>query len=72
LGADLFKISRGTLHFLGISAGAVSSGLALAGIRAQRGGSCISSARSEMLAQLFGREPLPNSRYPETIEQRRC
>jgi hypothetical protein len=67
-GLQLSQSQSRNSAFLGMSAGVVSSGLALAGIRAQRGGSRMFPTKSNMLAQLFGREPLPNSRYPQLVE----
>lgn len=66
------QLSQAQAHnsaLLGISAGALSSGFALAGLRAQRGGAHVFAAKSNMLAELFGREALPDSRYPQCVEE---
>jgi hypothetical protein len=65
------QLSQSQAHssaLIGISAGVLSSGFALAGIRAQKGRSQVFSSRSNMLAELFGREALPGSQYPEAVE----
>lgn len=65
------QLSQSQTHnssLIGISAGALTSGFGLAGIRAQHGHSHVLTTRSNMLAELFGREALPDSRYPPAIE----
>ncbi len=52
---------------VGIAAGTVSAGLALAGIHAQQGKTSQFEFPSNMLAELFDRPVMPNSRYPATI-----
>jgi hypothetical protein len=68
-GLQLSQTQAHNSTLLGISAGALSSGFALAGLHAQHGGSRVFSAKSNMLAELFGREPLPDSRYPQSVEE---
>lgn len=48
----------------GIAGGAISAGLAIYGIHAQRGGTRTMEAESNMLAQFFGRPELATSHYP--------
>ena len=65
------QLSQAQAHnstLIGISAGVLSSAFALAGIRAQRGRLRVLTTNSNMLAELFGREALPGSRYPDGIE----
>jgi hypothetical protein len=52
---------------VGIAAGTFSASLALAGIRAQKGGSSQFDFESNMLAEFFDRPVLPDSQYPATI-----
>ena len=52
---------------VGIAAGALSSSLALAGIRAQQGHTSQFDFNSNMLAEFFDRPALPDSRYPATV-----
>jgi hypothetical protein len=52
---------------VGIVAGALSSGIALAGIRAQKGKTMQFDFASNMLAQFFARPVLPDSAYPVTV-----
>jgi hypothetical protein len=52
---------------VGIGAGTLSVGFAAAGILAQPGKSSRFSFESNMLAELFDRPVLPNSKYPETV-----
>ncbi len=52
---------------VGIGAGTLSAGLALAGIHAQKGKVRQFDFPSDMLAELFDRPALPDSRYPATI-----
>jgi hypothetical protein len=52
---------------VGIAAGTVSAGLALAGIHAQQGKTSQFEFPSNMLAEFFDRPVMPNSRYPATI-----
>jgi hypothetical protein len=52
---------------VGIAAGGLSAGLALAGIREEKGKSSRFDFESNMLAEFFDRPALANSRYPETI-----
>jgi hypothetical protein len=52
---------------VGIGAGSVSAGLALAGIHAQKGGTEVFDFGSNMLAEFFDRPMLPDSHYPATI-----
>jgi hypothetical protein len=52
---------------VGIGAGTVSAGLALTGIRQQKGQSHSFEFESNMLAEFFDRPTLPNSEYPATI-----
>ena len=51
----------------GIAGGAISSGLAVYGIHAQRGASRELDAESNMLAEFFDRPELPTSHYPRVI-----
>ncbi len=53
----------------GIAGGTISAGLALYGIRAQRGGTRALDTESNMLAQFFGWPELPASHYPRVIWQ---
>jgi hypothetical protein len=52
---------------VGIGAGSLSAGLALAGIHAQRGDANQFEFPSNMLAEFFDRPALPNCRYPATV-----
>jgi hypothetical protein len=52
---------------VGIAAGALSSGIAIAGIRAQKGKTMQFDFASNMLAQFFERPTLPDSVYPATV-----
>jgi hypothetical protein len=52
---------------VGIGAGTLSAGLALAGIHEEKGKSSRFDYESNMLAEFFDRPTLPNSQYPETI-----
>jgi hypothetical protein len=52
---------------VGIGAGTVSAGLALAGIHAQKGGTEVFDFSSNMLAEFFDRPMLPDSHYPVTV-----
>ena len=52
---------------VGITAGALSAGFAATGIHAQAGKRSRFDFESNMLAQLFDRPTLPNSRYPATV-----
>jgi hypothetical protein len=52
---------------VGITAGAISSGIAIAGIRAQKGKTMQFDFASNMLAQFFERPTLPDSDYPATV-----
>jgi hypothetical protein len=52
---------------VGIAAGTLSASLALAGIRAQKGHTSRFDFNSNMLAELFDRPTLPDSRYPGTV-----
>jgi hypothetical protein len=52
---------------VGIAAGTASAGLALVGIRAQRGGGSSFDFQSNMLAEFFDRPALPGSHYPATV-----
>ncbi len=52
---------------IGIGAGVASAGLALYGIRAQKGTTSPFDFQSNMLARFFGRPALPDSVYPETV-----
>jgi hypothetical protein len=52
---------------VGIGAGALSAGIALAGIHAQKGESEDFLFSSNMLAEFFDRPILPDSHYPETV-----
>lgn len=63
LSSNLTKPAAG----VGIAAGTLSAGLALVGIREERGQSSRFDFESNMLAEFFDRPTLPNSRYPETI-----
>jgi len=51
----------------GIAGGVISAGLALYGIRAERGGTRVLDADSNMLAPFFDRPSLPASRYPPVV-----
>jgi hypothetical protein len=53
----------------GVAGGAISAGLGLYGIRAQRGGTRTLDAESNLLAQFFNRPELPSSHYPPLIWQ---
>jgi hypothetical protein len=63
LSSSLTKPAAG----VGIGAGTLSAGLALAGVRQERGRSSNFDFDSNMLAEFFDRPTLPNSRYPATI-----
>jgi hypothetical protein len=63
LSSNLTKPAAG----VGIGAGTLSAGLALAGIREQKGKSSPFDFESNMLAEFFDRPTLPNSQYPATI-----
>jgi hypothetical protein len=52
---------------VGIAAGTLSAGLALTGIREERGKSSRFDFQSNMLAEFFDRPTLPNSEYPATV-----
>ena len=52
---------------VGIGAGALSTGFAVAGIHAQAGKSSRFDFESNMLAELFDWPMLPNSQYPATV-----
>lgn len=52
---------------VGITAGAVSSGIAIAGIRAQKGKSMRFDFASNMLAEFFDKPALTDSHYPATV-----
>jgi hypothetical protein len=52
---------------VGIAAGAVSSSLAISGIRAQKGGTRLFDFNSNMLAGLFDRSTLDDSRYDPIV-----
>ena len=63
LSSSLTKPAAG----VGIAAGTLSAGLALTGIRDQKGQSSRFDFESNMLAEFFDRPTLANSRYPETV-----
>ena len=63
LSSSLTKPAAG----VGIGAGTLSAGLALVGIRDEKGKSSRFNFESNMLAEFFDRPTLPNSQYPETI-----
>jgi hypothetical protein len=63
LSSSLTKPAAG----VGIGAGTLSAGLALVGIREEKGKSSRFNFESNMLAEFFDRPTLPNSQYPETI-----
>jgi hypothetical protein len=63
LSSNLTKPAAG----VGIGAGTLSAGLALVGIREEKGKSSRFDFESNMLAEFFDRPTLPNSQYPETI-----
>ena len=63
LSSNLTKPAAG----VGIGAGTLSAGLALAGIHEQKGKSSPFNFDSNMLAEFFDRPTLPNSQYPATI-----
>jgi hypothetical protein len=63
LSSNLTKPAAG----VGIGAGSLSAGLALAGIHEQRGKTSPFDFDSNMLAEFFDRPTLPNSQYPATI-----
>jgi hypothetical protein len=63
LSSNLTKPAAG----VGIGAGTLSAGLALAGIHEQKGKSSPFDFDSNMLAEFFDRPTLPNSQYPGTI-----
>jgi hypothetical protein len=63
LSSNLTKPAAG----VGIGAGSLSAGLALAGIHEQRGKTSPFDFDSNMLAEFFDRPTLPNSQYPTTI-----
>jgi hypothetical protein len=63
LSSNLTKPAAG----VGIGAGTLSAGLALAGIHEEKGKSSEFDFESNMLAEFFDRPTLPNSRYPATI-----
>jgi hypothetical protein len=63
LSSNLTKPAAG----VGIGAGTLSAGLALAGIHQEKGSTSEFDFESNMLAEFFDRPTLPNSRYPATI-----
>jgi hypothetical protein len=63
LSSNLTKPAAG----VGIGAGTLSAGFALAGIHAQKGKSSPFDFDSNMLAEFFDRPTLPDSQYPATI-----
>jgi hypothetical protein len=63
LSSNLTKPAAG----VGIGAGTLSAGLALAGIHQEKGKSSAFDFESNMLAEFFDRPTLPNSQYPATI-----
>jgi hypothetical protein len=63
LSSNLTKPAAG----VGIGAGTVSAGLALAGIHQEKGKTSLFNFDSNMLAEFFDRPTLPNSQYPSTI-----
>jgi hypothetical protein len=63
LSSSLTKPAAG----VGIGAGTLSAGLALVGIREEKGKSSRFNFESNMLAEFFDRPTLPTSQYPETI-----
>jgi hypothetical protein len=63
LSSNLTKPAAG----VGIAAGTLSAGLALAGIHQEKGKSSPFDFESNMLAEFFDRPSLPNSQYPATI-----
>jgi hypothetical protein len=63
LSSNLTKPAAG----VGIGAGTLSAGLALAGIRQEKGKTSPFDFDSNMLAEFFDRPTLPNSQYPATI-----
>jgi hypothetical protein len=63
LSSSLTKPAAG----VGIAAGTLSAGLALAGIHEQKGQTSLFDFDSNMLAEFFDRPTLPNSQYPATI-----
>jgi hypothetical protein len=63
LSSSLTKPAAG----VGIAAGTLSAGLALAGIHQEKGGTSPFDFDSNMLAEFFDRPTLPNSQYPSTI-----
>jgi hypothetical protein len=52
---------------VGVTAGTVSSRIAISGIRAQKGKTIQFDFDSNMLAEFFGRPVLPDSQYPSTV-----
>jgi len=63
LSSSLSKPAAG----VGIGAGTLSAGFALAGIHAEKGKTSQFDFESNMLAEFFDRPTLPNSQYPATI-----
>lgn len=63
LSSSLTKPAAG----VGIAAGTLSAGLALTGIREEKGKTSRFDFESNMLAEFFDRPTLPNSQYPATI-----
>jgi hypothetical protein len=63
LSSSLTKPAAG----VGIGAGTLSAGLALAGIHEEKGKTSPFDFDSNMLAEFFDRPTLPNSKYPSTI-----
>src|SRR5580700_2442496 len=53
---------------VGIAAGVLSSTLAISGIRAQKGGTRLFEFNSNMLAEMFDRPTLGDSRYDQIVE----
>jgi hypothetical protein len=68
-GLQLSSTQTNATAATGIAGGAISAGLAVYGIRAQRGGTRILDAESNMLAQFFDRPELPTSHYPPLVWQ---
>jgi hypothetical protein len=66
-GLQLSSTLSKTASGVGIGAGTLSAGLAVLGIRAQKGRSSQFEFSSNMLAEFFDRPTLPDSEYPATI-----
>jgi hypothetical protein len=66
-GLQLPSRENGASSIVGIAGGVLSSSLAISGIRAQKGGTRLFDFSSNMLAELFDRSALGDSRYDPIV-----